>query len=169
MPTTNLDAVNAALEHWPAAFALASILVRDRSLAEDICQEAFLKLALMKRRITDPHRIKPLLMRIVHNLAVSESRRPASVSLEQEAERSGLRPDPQAPDPARAAASREEISRVQGILANLDPLWRLVLYLRDGVGLSYAEIAGVAGRSEDVVRVTLHRARLRVHAALKAS
>ncbi len=167
--STNLEAVNGALVHWPAAFGLAAVLVGDRSLAEDICQEAYLKLSLMERRVVDPQRVKPLLMRIVHNLAVSESRRTAPVSLDQEAEYAGSRPDPRSPDPAATAADREDIARVRAVLDGLDPLWRLVLYLRDGLGLRYAEIAEVADRSEDVVRVTLHRARLQVRAAMKTS
>ncbi|MFQ5654406.1 MAG: RNA polymerase sigma factor, partial [Planctomycetota bacterium] len=61
---------------------------------------------------------------------------------------------------------REEIATVEAALAQLSPLWRAILYLRDGLGLSYREVAEVLDRSEDVVRVTLHRARLRIRAAL---
>jgi len=163
----NPEALNGALAHWPAAYGLAQVLVRDRSLAEDICQEAFLRLADQRRRITDPGRVKPLLMTIVRNLAASEARRPAAASLDRRTETDGPLADPGSPDPSRDAAGRETRRQVREVLDRLDPFWRLVLYLRDGLDLSYAEIAETAGRSEDVVRVTLHRARRRVREALE--
>jgi len=163
----NPEALNGALEHWPAAFGLAHVLVRDRSLAEDICQEAFLRLAGQRRRIADPDRVKPLLMTIVRNLAASEARRPSAESLDLSAETDGPLADPGSPDPSRDAIGRETRRQVRDVLDRLDPFWRLVLYLRDGLDFSYAEIAEVAARSEDVVRVTLHRARRRVREALE--
>ena len=56
---------------------------------------------------------------------------------------------------------------MRAALERLSPLWRSVLFLRDGLGFSYTEVAGVTGRSEDTIRVTLHRARRRIRALLE--
>jgi RNA polymerase sigma-70 factor (ECF subfamily) len=167
MPASTNPALNGALEHWSAAYGLAALLVGDRSRAEDLCQEAFARLASMRREVTDPHRARPLILTIVRNLAAGEARRPAPTSLERHVESAGPLADPAAADPARLAEERETRQRVRDALARLDPLWRQMLYLKDGIGLRYAEIAEVTERSEDVVRVTLHRARRRVREALE--
>ena len=92
-----------------------------------------------------------------------------ATSVDLSAEIDGPLADPGSPDPSRDAVGRETRHQVREVLERLDPLWRLVLYLRDGLDFSYAEIAEVAARSEDVVRVTLHRARRRVREALERS
>ena len=71
-------------------------------------------------------------------------------------------------DPALRAEVREQRERLHAALAGLDATWRAVLYLRDGLSLSYREVGEALGKSEDVVRVTLHRARRRVRQVLMA-
>jgi len=149
-----------ALEHWPQAFGFALSLCGDRARAEDLCQESFLRLATMKREVDRSRPLRPLLFRILRNLHVSELRRSKPDPLDAEP------PDPEGSGPAEAASRRERIRRVRAALDRLSPEWRSMLYLRDGVGLSYREIAGVVGRSVGVVRVTLHRARKRVRSHL---
>lgn len=162
------DLARRALPHWAEAHALARLLLRDRARAYDVCQEAFARLAA--RETDDARRdVRPLLFRIVRNLAIDEQRRVGAISLESRIESAGPIPDLRAPDPAEEASRREQIRRMQRGLATLDPLWQTVLYLRDGVGLSYREIASVIERTEDVVRVTLHRARRRLRTALGAN
>ena len=70
--------------------------------------------------------------------------------------------DASSPDPAAEVQARERRERLREALDTLSPTWRATLYLRDGLSLSYRQIAEVLERSEDVVRVTLHRARLRL-------
>ena len=74
-----------------------------------------------------------------------------------------------ADDPFRTATRRERIESVRAALDDLPAPWRAILFLRDGLGLSYAEIARIEQRTEDVVRVTLHRARKRLRARLQTT
>jgi RNA polymerase sigma-70 factor (ECF subfamily) len=74
-----------------------------------------------------------------------------------------------APDPGDEADRSEQADIVQDALRTLSPSLRAVLFLRDGLDLRYAEIGLILGKSEDVVRVTLHRARLRMRAILASS
>jgi RNA polymerase sigma-70 factor (ECF subfamily) len=77
--------------------------------------------------------------------------------------------DRRAPDPCLEAHRAEQVSVLHDLLRTLSPSLRAVLFLRDGLELSYAEIGLVLGKSDDVVRVTLHRARLKMRAALATS
>lgn len=56
---------------------------------------------------------------------------------------------------------KEQQTEVEQVLAQLPPRYRMLLLLREGEGLSYAEIAEVTGDSLDTVKVTLYRARER--------
>ena len=53
----------------------------------------------------------------------------------------------------------EKLASVRQIINSLPEKQRTVVQLRDIEGLSYSEIAAVTGWTEEVVKVTLHRAR----------
>jgi RNA polymerase sigma-70 factor (ECF subfamily) len=153
-----------ALREWPGAFGLAFHLLHDRARAEDVCQEVFLSLLSAARPPETGRPLRPLLLRMVRNRAVSELRRERPGSLDDE--ETGPVADAAAPDPLDEACRREEAAAVEAALAALPAAWRAALYLRDGLDLSYAEIAEVLERDVDVVRVTLHRARGRARRLL---
>jgi RNA polymerase sigma-70 factor (ECF subfamily) len=72
-----------------------------------------------------------------------------------------------APDPERAAASREVEAALASAISALDEGQREVLVLRDVEGLSAAEVAGILGISVDAVKSRLHRARVAVRNQLE--
>lgn len=155
--------LEAAAEHWREAYGLARVLLGNAASAEEVTQEAYVRLGRSKYRAEPGRSVRPLFLTIVRNLAVDERRRARPDLLE---EHIGRVADPAPRDPADEVESAEERERLDVVLAGLDELWRTILTLRDGVGCTYAEIAEVTGKSQDVVRVTLHRARKRVRAAL---
>ncbi len=167
MLITNQTLADRALDHWPEAFGLAVVLVRDRALAEDLCQEALARIAGLAREVADPAAARPLFLRIVRNLAIDEARKPRVLSLDRQLEDGPPMADPAAIDPLAAVLRSETTVAVRGALGRLDPAWSTMLYMRDGLDFSYAEIAEVVERSVDVVRVTLHRARRRIRAELQ--
>lgn len=124
-------------------------------MADDICQEARLRLGSM-RDIDLSRPARGLILTIVRRLALSERRRKRPDLPGDEA----MHVDPVSQDPADVAEQADRAKILQGLLADMDPGWRAVLYLKDGMGLRYREIAEILDKSEDVVRVTLHRARL---------
>ena len=67
-------------------------------------------------------------------------------------------PDP-GPDPERRATSSDMLERVQRAIDRLPENFRVVLWLRDGEGRSYDEIAAVLDVPVGTVRSRLSRAR----------
>ena len=156
-----------SLEHWSEVWGFAYTLTADPSRSDDLCQEAYCRLLTMRRPVDTDRSLRPLLFTIVRNLVRSEARRPRCDSLDVAVEAGMALPaDERSSDPERAATVDEENAVVREALAELDPVWSAVLYLRDGIGLSYAEIANVVDRTTDTVRVTLHRARARIRERL---
>ncbi len=76
-------------------------------------------------------------------------------------------PDP-APDPERRACSSDLLDRVQAALKELPEHHRAVVWLRDGEGLSYEEIAGALDVPIGTVRSRLARARKALKRAVEA-
>jgi RNA polymerase sigma-70 factor (ECF subfamily) len=67
-------------------------------------------------------------------------------------------PDP-GPDPERRASSSDMLERVQRAIDRLPENFRVILWLRDGEGRSYDEIAAVLDVPVGTVRSRLSRAR----------
>ena len=155
-----------ALDLWPPLFGFAVQLVRDRARAEDLCQEAYLRLFGMDRDVDASRPLRPLLFCIVRNLVRSELRRERGAPFDDVIVPDSV--DDASVDPLTLVGSAEESARVDAALSRMPATWRAALYLRDGLDLSYAEVADILDKTEDVIRVTLHRARLRVRVMLKS-
>lgn len=70
-------------------------------------------------------------------------------------------------DPERAAAAAEDRARLHAALARLSPEDREILWLRDGEGLDGPATAALLGLGLEASKSRLHRARLRLMAALR--
>lgn len=148
-------------------FTLVLRMVRDRSTAEDLAQDAFLK-AFDKLATYDPRRkLSSWLFKIAHNTAIDHLRRRevATVSLDEPAggEEPGA-PLRAVPDTAtgtpEAAAERADLSRALArAVARLRPEYREVVALRYQAGLEYGEIVEATGYPLGTVKTYLHRAR----------
>lgn len=130
-------------------------LTRSRFDADDLAQETWAK-ALGYRKFTISPNPEALLLRIAKNTWIDASRRQGS--LIRAMERSGA-----ASDSASAAATLEELSGLeltfQALLAHLSPPQRTAWALRDVLGYSAAESAGLLATTEGAVKAALHRAR----------
>lgn len=157
-----------ALPCMEAAFNLAFWLVRSRSDAEDIVQEAYLR-ALRGFHGFRGDDVRPWLLAIVRNCAyrwLSNRRRSGSVvSLDEafagggddgEGAREIAADEPSAEERLVGAAERDYVLRA---LAELPPAYREVLVLREIEELSYREIADVTGAPIGTVMSRLSRAR----------
>jgi RNA polymerase sigma-70 factor (ECF subfamily) len=80
------------------------------------------------------------------------------VGSERGAEALARAPDP-APDPERRAAAADRLTRVEKALARLPEHHRVIVWLRDGEGLSYDQIGDVLDLPIGTVRSRLARAR----------
>jgi len=135
---------------WNAAFRL----VGDLHAAEDISQEAFLRILRAAGRYRPTATFRTYLYRVVTRLC-RDYRRKATPSLCQN-------PDAQVdhtPSPEACASASEEHRAVQEALASLPDRQREAIVLRYYERLSYEEIAGVTGGSRKAVERLLARGR----------
>lgn len=157
----SIEELFSALESPLLAYALR--LVGDREAAEDVVQEAFMRLHSQFQEVREPRR---WLYRTAHNLSINHLRRdsrllplePHSAPTDSDTPAaSDSHPDPDLlPD--------EQILRIEGIglvrlcLRNLDPRSREVVRLKFEEDLSYKEIAERTGLGTGHVGYLLHHA-----------
>lgn len=140
-------------------FGFVLRVTRERALAEDAFQDAFVRV-FQKLASYDPSRpFRPWLYRVARNAAVDRLRREGKTAeLEREPAQEG--------HVAREASRREDAARTQDALARLDPETRALLVQRHAQGLKLAELAQVWACTERTVRNRLHRAAGELAAAL---
>ncbi len=150
----------------PRAFAIAYRMLGSVSEAEDVVQEAYLRLHRAEHdgeRIESP---RAYLSTVVTRLAIdhlrsARARREAYVG-EWLPEPLLADPDPQA-DPARHAEVADTLSLAfLVLLESLSPEQRAVFLLREVFDYPYDRIAEIVGKSEDNVRQLAVRARRHV-------
>jgi RNA polymerase sigma-70 factor (ECF subfamily) len=138
---------------------LFAFLVRytgDRSLAEDLLQETFIRV-YRKRHLYDRHQpARPWLYRIAMNLAIDHFRRAAvatvqaTVAVEEAAD---------GQDSLVDSAIRQDVRReIAGAVAALPPAQRAAFILHQFDGLNYSEISRVTGRRLNTVKSDMRRA-----------
>jgi len=147
----------AALEAPLLAYALR--LTGDLGVAEDVFQEAFMRLHTQFDEVREPRR---WLYRTVHNLAVNHLRDANKiVPLDSGKEADGVagidNSDPQ-PLPDEQIVRLEGIGLVRLSLEILDPRSRELIHLKFNEELSYKEISARTGLSIGNVGYILHHA-----------
>ena len=163
--TTGGDALTEAFEaHRPRLVRVAYATVGSMAEAEDCVQEAWLRL----RRVEDPAAIRDLgawLTTTVSRLALDALTR---AQVRRERYVGPWLPEPlvepaAAQDPAERVTLDESVSMaLLVVLERLTPAERTSFLLHDVFGLSFAEVAGVVGRSPAAVRQLASRARQHV-------
>jgi RNA polymerase sigma-70 factor (ECF subfamily) len=153
------------------AVRAAYLVTRDRALAEDIAQAAFVR-AYERIGQFDPARpFGPWFLRSVVNDAVkTASRRKCQVSLEDLTEAEDmlaeLLVDP-GPGPAALAEAAETRRAVWDALGRLPPPQRAAIVLRYYLGLSEAKMAATLTCPPGTVKSRLHAALQRLRVLLK--
>lgn len=138
-------------EEGDSLVRLARFFVDDRTAAEDLVQEAFIRLARAAHRIRDPDAAPAYLRSIVLNLARDHNRR-GLVSLRHHL-----------PGPDPVASVEDQLVDAEGRQEVLEALRGLPLRQRDAVVLRYwgelavEEIAVTMGVSRNTVKTHLKR------------
>ena len=140
---------------------LASFFTDDRTAAEDLVQEAFIRLARTSHRIRDTDRAAAYLRSIVINLARDHNRR-GLVSLRHRPPEA--RDEPSAEETASMEESRREVVQA---LRGLPHRQRECLALRYYLELSIEDIAEALGVSANSVKTHLKRGLRSLAAALE--
>lgn len=138
-------------------------LVRDRQDAEDVSQDAYLRVFRGLDGFREEARFETWLYRIVANAAMNHLRKRSRFG-EVLPEIEDVRLDPESSArPAQEVVDRELLDAALGQLPDAA---RAVVVLKDVYGLSCLEIGRMVGASEGAVKVRLHRARRRLKDAL---
>lgn len=165
-PQERLRFEQLVLPHLDAALNLARWLLRSRSDAEDLSQEAVLR----AYRFFDSFRggdARAWLLQIVRNTCYTwlEKKRPLELMDEFDEERhqhpSG--------NPESLAILADDRERLKRVLESLPARLREVLVLRELEGCSYKEIAAITSIPIGTVMSTLARARERLQRSLASS
>ena len=148
-------------EFRPLMFSIAYRMTGSISDAEDIVQEAFLRLTRALRDGTRIDSPKAFLATVTTRLAISYLR---SARVRRESYVGAWLPEPLLADPEPGPAERAEMSDSLSmaflvLLESLTPTERAVFLLHEVFGYDYKEIAGITGKSETNCRQILTRAR----------
>lgn len=154
------------------AVRTAYLIARDRALAEDIVQAAFLRAYERIGQFDTGRPFGPWFLRSVVNDAVkAAARRERQVSLEASPEGEGaslanLLADP-GPGPDDLMEAAETRQAVWAALGKLPPVQRAAIVLRYYLGLSEVEMADELACPPGTVKWRLHAARKRLRALLR--
>jgi RNA polymerase sigma-70 factor (ECF subfamily) len=169
-------ALNRLIAHArPRLVAVALRIVRDRDDAEDVVQEALLKVCRHITRFEGRSAFSTWLHRIVVNAGLDRLRRHQSrwdrVAADTDRE-DGRMDAPEGVDeetPERLVGRAETSAVVQGAIASLSPAHQEALTLREIHGESYQSIARLSRVPVGTVMSRLHHARRRLAEQLGAT
>lgn len=135
-------------------------MVGSRQDAEDIAQEAFLRVYRYLGRLRPEARFSTFLFGIARNLALNHLR-DARRRGRDRAQPLDARPDVESRygRPAHDAEASETGARIAAALAQLSPEHRMAIHLREIEGLDYADIARIMRCRPGTVKSRLARAR----------
>jgi len=145
--------------------AYATRMLRDRAEAQDVAQDALVKL-WQHREAVDEAGARLWLMRTAHNLCIDRLRkRKVRSEIADGDDVMDMQPD-EKPGPETRAGATEIGAGIETALAELCELDRAVLLMREVHELPYEEIATVLGMPVGTMKARLHRARERLRARL---
>jgi RNA polymerase sigma-70 factor (ECF subfamily) len=134
-------------DEYPAIVRTAYLMLGDREAAEDVAQEAFVRLYARWRRVSRYDRPGAWVRRVAIRLAArARYRRPILALL------------PEQPGPAEVAADPD----LRRALLSLPANQRAAIVLHYLEDLPVAEVAGLMGCAVSTAKVHLHRARKRL-------
>ncbi|HEY8868595.1 MAG TPA: RNA polymerase sigma factor [Candidatus Limnocylindrales bacterium] len=134
---------------------------RDADMAEDVTQEAFIRLARELDAGRPPDNAGAWLHRVAANLVVSAARH--RVVVDRAADR--LPSPSEYPSPEGLVVETERFTALRAALAELSPVERQAVLL-SAQGFLGSEIAARSGRSEAAVRTLICRTRAKLRARL---
>jgi RNA polymerase sigma-70 factor (ECF subfamily) len=165
-PLDQYGAVTAAFESYHAElYNFLRRSTRDEGAAEDLLQEAYLRLTREVDAGRTPDHVRGWLYRVASNLVISRGRRRVTAfDWMNRYGRQGAGDDVESPE--SGVLARERGSVLEAVLATLSAEARTALLL-SADGFSGEEIATAIGRSHGATRTLLSRTRVRVRLELE--
>ncbi len=156
--------------HRDRVFTQALFSLRERRDAEDVTQEAFLRLWRQGGHLP-ADRVAPWLAHVTRNLCIDQCRRRSAarrhLGVADPEALEGLATAPGgADDPFTGLDLDDRQRRLLDALQTLPAETRTVMLMHYGDGTKLADIADGLGKSLSAVKVQVHRARLRLRLVL---
>lgn len=161
-----------ALQHIDALYGYALTLTHDRTAAEDLVQETYLRAVRALGTLSPDSNLKNWLFVILRNAWLNQLRHersgPRFVELEAEEANTSGWIDSRATDPYVLYLRKLESEEIIEAIERLPTLHREIVVLRDIEGFSYQEIASMLGCPAGTVMSRLGRAREKLRRVLGA-
>jgi RNA polymerase sigma factor (sigma-70 family) len=148
--------------HRGALYRFILRAIKQRSSAEELFQEAWIRVIEARTRYSPQARFTTWLYTIAHNLLVDHWRRKGLTLVELDENDVAAAPD----NPARQAEARESLTRLLHALEALPAAQREAFLLHEEAGLTVAEIAKVTGSGEEAAKSRLRYAMAKLKAAV---
>jgi RNA polymerase sigma-70 factor (ECF subfamily) len=152
-----------ALDHLDALYGFAMVLSADRTEAQDLVQETYLRAFGASELLMPDSNLKAWLFVIMRNIWLNQVRHhrsgPEFVEIDEQEVTPGRWVENPADDPLKLLISKVERERVRDAIARLPQPYREAVVLRDLEGFSYQEIAGIIGCPPGTVMSRLARGR----------
>ncbi|MDR2118762.1 MAG: RNA polymerase sigma factor [Tannerellaceae bacterium] len=139
-------------------FRISLAIVREEAEAEDIVQEAFLKLWHIRGRLEGYRSVEALAVMTARNLAIDRLRQLQYMG-------DGELPPPADTDggsPEELLVRMDAVRCVERLIGRLPTLQQSIIRMKDIEGYELEEIAAITGCRTDAVRVNLSRARKKI-------
>jgi RNA polymerase sigma-70 factor, ECF subfamily len=149
------------LRHQKTAWRIAYRFLGDAAEAEDVAQDAFLKLLAAAPRYRVTASFRTFFYRIVSRLCIDRARKMKPIYLDAVPDT----PDPQ-PHAGARMASEERAASIRRVLNDLPQNQRMAVILRHYEELDYRAIAASMGITEKSVERLLARGRERMRESL---
>ena len=149
--------------HRGAVYRFILRAVKQRATAEELFQDAWMRVIEARDRYAPQARFTTWLYTIAHNLLVDHWRRKGLTLVELNEELGVASPGD---NPGRQAEAREALGRLLHALEALPAAQREAFLLHEEAGLSVAEIAKVTGAGEEAAKSRLRYAMAKLKAAV---
>jgi RNA polymerase sigma-70 factor (ECF subfamily) len=146
-------------------FALIARTVQDRSRAEDLAQDVFLRVHRGLPYFRGEARLSTWLYRIVANVCAQEGTKPSAVSIDDERVRAHVIASTAARD--RQFSEIELRDRLEKAIARLPPQYRLLIAAHYLDGVRYEDLADALQLPLGTVKTQLHRAKQQLRRLLE--
>lgn len=157
------DFRQAALAHLDALYSYAVALSHNRTEAEDLVQETYLRAMRAFGQLPPDSQLKGWLFTILRNVWLNQQRRaqggPQFIPVSPEEDDRLPYLGSLACNPHFVYVQKARREQVRAAIAQLPPAHREVIVLRDFEGFSYQEIAGILQCPAGTVMSRLNRAR----------
>ena len=155
-----------------AVFNICLRMVRNREEAEDLAQEAFMKVFSMLERYNPAYAFSSWLFKITSNLCIDTIRKrrietlPMDQPVQSESGEYARQYESPDDDPEDVLVKSEKMKQLSEAVDGLPPHYKVMILLRHQEDLSYEEIAECLDVPLGTVKARIHRAREMLKARL---